>query len=194
MSRTSTGRHRVRGAGRALVAAGLAAAMLTGVSGTASAFTPAPPLTIYEEYGWMPDGSPIRDFKALDTTAFGRYSLSGKQWAEFKRDIRWSEQKKAVRVRIEPRSYQYKSGWFWFNNTYRVESATTATLTGPNGYTRTYRNFQVTNRTSGALMDAYLPFGDAGKGTYCIKTTGSVWGVGGGSGSIADTRTTCFPR
>ena len=116
--------------------------------------------------------------KALDTTASGRYSPSGKQWAELKRDSRWSKQRKAVRVRIEPRSYQDESGWFWFNDTYRVESATTATLTGPNGYTTTYRNFQVTNRTSGALMDANLPFGGAGKGTYCITTTGSVGGPG----------------
>ena len=43
-------------------------------------------------------------------------------------------------------------------------------------------------------MHAYLPFGDAGKGTYCIKTTGSVRGVGGVSGSIADTRSACFKR
>ena len=193
MSTSATGRRRVRGAGRALAAAGLAVAMLTGITGTATA-TPAPPLTIYEEYGWMPDGSPIRDFRTVHFSNSEQYSSNGRQWARFWRDITWSEQKKAVRVRMEPYSYEYKSGWFWWNNTYRVETSTTATLTGPDGYSTSYRSFQVSNRTSGALMHAYLPFGDAGKGTYCVQTAATVKGIGGVQQTIANSRSTCFQR
>lgn len=193
MSRTVTGRQRVRGAGRALVAAGLAVAMLTGVAGTATA-TPSPPLTIYEEYGWMPDGSPIRDFKRVHASDDEKYSSNGRQWARFWRDITWSEQKKAVRVRFEPYSYEYKSGLFWWSNNYRVETSTTATLTGPNGYSKSYRNFSARAGKYGAPMHAYLPFGNAGKGTYCIQTVGTVKGIGGVQQTITNWRSTCFQR
>lgn len=186
-------RRSVPGIGRAIAAVGLAVAMLTGAAGVANALA-VPPLTIRDQYGQMPNGTPITDFRILDRHVGTTYSSTGKQSAEFVRDITWSEQREAVRVQLQGRGFDYKSGWFWFNNSFRVETAVEATLTGPGGFSRTYRDFRIVNGTSGVVMHSYLPFEDAGTGTYCIRTTGTVKGIGGSAQMISSTRSSCFQR